>query len=83
MLNEMRKKNPKQFWNFFKKKKKSASEHISLNEFYDHFQSLASETSLWESEDVESFLKEFDDKYVGDNDNQEQSSFPELDIAIT
>ena len=38
--------------------------NISLDQFYEHFQNVAAESSLNEDEEVETFLKQFDDAKI-------------------
>ena len=56
--------------------------NISLDQFYEHFQNVAAESSLNEDEEVETFLKQFDDAKI-ENGNETSNIFSELDNKIT
>ena len=46
------KKRPREFWNTFKRKSPDEKTEISLQKFYDHFRSLASNTYTHENNDI-------------------------------
>ena len=77
-IEDLRKKKPKEFWNLFKKHKSASAMNISLDQFYEHFQNVAAESSLNEDEEVETFLKQFDDAKI-ENVNGTSNIFSELD----
>lgn len=77
-LRELKKKRPREFWNTFKHKSSDETSEISLQEFYDHFRSLASNTNTHENNDIREFLNSFE------TDNTENTcTYEELDEPIT
>ncbi|XP_060593870.1 uncharacterized protein LOC132748314 [Ruditapes philippinarum] len=76
-MNEMRRKKPREFWNMSRTKNKNASENISMEEFYSHFQNLA-EASDDVNPEVEDFLKSFDQ-----NDMRNGTPLEDIDLPIT
>lgn len=44
-MNDLRKKNPKEFWKLFKQKRLNAHTNLSENDFFEYFQQLSSEIS--------------------------------------
>lgn len=77
-LRELKKKRPREFWNTFKRKSPDETSEISLQEFYDHFRSLASNTNTHENDDIREFLNSFE------TDNIDSTcTYEELDEPIT
>ena len=75
-MNEMRKKQPRQFWKTFKRNKRSQSESVPINDFFNYFKSLASDGASFENQEVNDFLQDF-------NRSTSESTFCELDEPIT
>ena len=75
-MNEMRRKQPKQFWKIFKRNKTSQCDEVPINEFFDYFKSFASQDSTFTAPEVSEFMQNFD----GSMNN---STFCELDEPIT
>ena len=59
-MNEVRRKNPKQFWKIFKGRKHSPDNNISDQDFYEYFKNLSSEIEESVPEDVRNFMENFD-----------------------
>ena len=59
-MNEVRRKNPKQFWKIFKSRKYSPKNNISDQAFYEYFKNLSSEIEESIPEDVRNFMENFD-----------------------
>lgn len=59
-MNEMRRKQPREFWKMFKPKKKSQKEEeVSTQNFHQYFQSLASNENAFENADITEFIQKF------------------------
>ena len=59
-MNEVRQKNPKQFWKIFKSRKSSPENNISDQEFFEYFRNLSSEIEENLPDDVRFFIENFD-----------------------
>ena len=80
-MDEIRRNNPKGFWNFFKKKKSTTSGlgDIPLDQFFEHFRDLSSSKDQNGDEEVEDFLRDFDNNQ---GQNGGGSTFGSLDENI-
>ena len=59
-MNEMGKKQPREFWRLFKNKSNAETGHeITLNDFCQYFRSLASEETPFENPGIEDFFAKF------------------------
>lgn len=77
-INEMRKKQPREFWKLFKGKRQTETgQDVPINDFYRYFRSLSSAETPFESAEVDDFLFNFD------NSNRNESTFSEVDEPIT
>ena len=77
-MNEMRKKQPREFWKLFKGKRQTETgQDVPINDFYRYFRSLSSAETPFESAEVDDFLCYFD------NSNRNESTFCEVDEPIT
>ena len=75
-MNEMRKTKLRDFWSLFKRKNISCG-NIDLSEFYEQFKTLVSDVTETTHDDVEDFLRTFDET------PQDIPTFSELDVPIT
>ena len=76
-MNDMRKKHPREFWKMFKNKKSTPSETgISIEQFYQYFESLSTEENAFQNPEVNEFLQNFET-------SRSESTFHELDDPIT
>ena len=76
-MNDMRKKHPREFWKMFKNKKSTSSETgISIEQFYQYFESLSTEENAFQNPEVNEFLQNFET-------SRSESTFHELDDPIT
>ena len=78
-MDEIRRKDPRKFWKRYKQKQNSRKNDISLDHFFGHFKNLATGGIENEEEEVETFLRHFDDDY---NQNESTSCIDELDMRI-
>ncbi|MCG8049041.1 MAG: reverse transcriptase family protein, partial [Candidatus Thiodiazotropha endolucinida] len=79
-MDKIRRENPKEFWNFFQQKSTRKETDITLNQFFNHFQELASNGISNEDDEAEDFLNNFD---TNRHENESLPSFDELDKQIT
>ena len=81
-MDDMRRNNPKGFWKYFKKKPNSSSgkNNVSLEQFFEYFKDLASSNNQIVDEDVEHFLRDFDNEH---DHNGGGSKFEGLDEHIS
>ena len=81
-MDEIRRNNPKDFWKFFKKKKSTTSStcDISLDQFFEHFRNLASSDDQNGDEEVEDYLRAFDNN---EGQNGGGPTFESLDEQIS
>jgi hypothetical protein len=79
-MSEMKCKNPREFWKFFKRKKgRDASSSINHDVFENHFRELHSVEDEFGDINVESFIDELNENNEASND----AVFPELDDEIS
>ncbi len=75
-MNEMRHKQPREFWKMFKRKQNEHESSIPLSDFHTHFEQLATEMQLNVDVDTEEFMRNFDNQ-------TNEITFSELDGHIT
>ena len=76
-MNNLRRTKPREFWKLFKHKNNVSGGNVKLQEFYEHFKTLASDVNETIHGDVDDFLRDFD------GTPQNIPTFPELDVPIT
>ncbi len=67
---------PKQFWNYFKKKKKSVGNDVSVDDFCKYFSSLCNDVFVCNNAEANAFCQE-------NNFDNDDCPFEELNIPIT
>jgi len=75
-LTDLKNKNPKEFWNFFKHKKPNEDNDISVEEFRDYFSNLFTDIRTANVDETEQFCR-------SDNTNINNPTFKELNLSIT
>jgi len=75
-LESLKNKKPKDFWKYFKSKRKNKGEMISLDNFRSFFSSISSGIFEFENEEAESFC-------FNNNFDLPNTRFPELDQPFT
>ena len=75
-MNEMRKRNPEEFWKTFRKRKNNVNHDIANEDFYNYFKELASGNVDIQNEHVQEFIQNFDS-------SARETTVQELDEPIT
>ena len=73
---DLKNKNPRQFWEFFKKKKKRVASDLSVNDFEKYFSSLVKEVKTVTLDDIESIV-------ASDTFNINDETYEQLKVPIT
>ena len=76
-MNNLRRTKPREFWKLFKHKNNVSGGNVKLQDFYEHFKTLASDVNEIIHVDVDDFLRDFD------GTPQNTPTVPELDVPIT
>ena len=75
-IESLRKKKPKDFWQFFKPKLKGEENNISVQEFRDFFCKISNKNFIFSNDESEIFCENH-------NFDNLDTAFPELDKLIT
>ena len=76
-MNNLKRTKPREFWKLFKHKNNVSGGNVKLQDFYEHFKTLASDVNETIHGDVDDFVRDFD------GTPQNTPTFPELDVPIT